>query len=120
MPGEPDPAQAQRTWVILTEAAEGGWSINGTGLRRLQFTALPRRPRGASCRHIITTISVPPSPTAPAPDMDQHLRAWPWPRHIIYSPPPGSPVGHLCPRLTAAAGNCRGAGQYGAGWVPNT
>ena len=41
------------------------------------FTALPRRPRGASCRHIITTISVPPSPTAPAPDMDQHLRAWP-------------------------------------------
>jgi hypothetical protein len=34
MPGEPDPAQAQRTWVILTEAGEGGWSINGTGLRR--------------------------------------------------------------------------------------
>ena len=32
-----DPTQAQRTWVLLTEAAEGGWGINGTAYGRGEF-----------------------------------------------------------------------------------
>ena len=35
-----DPSQAQRTWVLLTEAAEGGWGIAGTAFGREEFTAL--------------------------------------------------------------------------------
>jgi phenylpyruvate tautomerase PptA (4-oxalocrotonate tautomerase family) len=35
-----DPSQAQRTWVLLTEAAEGGWGIAGTAFGRAQFSAL--------------------------------------------------------------------------------
>jgi len=38
-----DPAQKQRTWVLLTEAAEGGWGINGTAYGREEFAALARR-----------------------------------------------------------------------------
>jgi phenylpyruvate tautomerase PptA (4-oxalocrotonate tautomerase family) len=30
-------------WVILTEAAEGGWGINGTAFGVAEFTALARR-----------------------------------------------------------------------------
>ncbi len=41
-----DPAQAQRTWVILTEAAEGGWGINGTAFGAEEFTALARQAAG--------------------------------------------------------------------------
>ena len=35
-----DPSQAQRTWVLLTEAAEGGWGIAGTAYGREEFSAL--------------------------------------------------------------------------------
>jgi len=35
-----DPSQAKRTWVLLTEAAEGGWGIAGTAFGRDEFTAL--------------------------------------------------------------------------------
>jgi len=35
-----DPSQAQRTWVLLTEAAEGGWGIAGTAFGRDEFAAL--------------------------------------------------------------------------------
>jgi phenylpyruvate tautomerase PptA (4-oxalocrotonate tautomerase family) len=37
-----DPSQAGRTWVLLTEAAEGGWGIAGTALGREEFAALLR------------------------------------------------------------------------------
>jgi len=35
-----DPTQAGRTWVLLTEAAEGGWGIGGTAFGRAEFAAL--------------------------------------------------------------------------------
>jgi phenylpyruvate tautomerase PptA (4-oxalocrotonate tautomerase family) len=35
-----DPSQASRTWVLLTEAAEGGWGISGAALGREEFAAL--------------------------------------------------------------------------------
>jgi phenylpyruvate tautomerase PptA (4-oxalocrotonate tautomerase family) len=35
-----DPTQAARTWVLLTEAAEGGWGIAGTAFGREEFAAL--------------------------------------------------------------------------------
>jgi phenylpyruvate tautomerase PptA (4-oxalocrotonate tautomerase family) len=35
-----DPTLAKRTWVLLTEAAEGGWGIAGTAFGREEFTAL--------------------------------------------------------------------------------
>jgi phenylpyruvate tautomerase PptA (4-oxalocrotonate tautomerase family) len=35
-----DPSQASRTWVLLTEAAEGGWGIAGTAFGRAEFAAL--------------------------------------------------------------------------------
>jgi phenylpyruvate tautomerase PptA (4-oxalocrotonate tautomerase family) len=35
-----DPSQASRTWVLLTEAAEGGWEIAGTAFTREEFAAL--------------------------------------------------------------------------------
>jgi phenylpyruvate tautomerase PptA (4-oxalocrotonate tautomerase family) len=35
-----DPTLAQRTWVLLTEAAEGGWGIAGTAYGREEFIAL--------------------------------------------------------------------------------
>ena len=38
-----DPSQAQRTWVLLTEAAEGGWGIGGTAFGREEFAALAAR-----------------------------------------------------------------------------
>lgn len=34
-----DPTQAERTWVLLTEAAEGGWGIAGTAFGRKEFAA---------------------------------------------------------------------------------
>ena len=40
-----DPTQAQRTWVLLTEAAEGGWGIAGTAFGREEFAALAARAR---------------------------------------------------------------------------
>ena len=35
-----DPSQTKRTWVLLTEAAEGGWGIAGTAFGRDEFAAL--------------------------------------------------------------------------------
>ncbi len=35
-----DPSQEGRTWVLLTEAAEGGWGIAGTAFGREEFAAL--------------------------------------------------------------------------------
>jgi phenylpyruvate tautomerase PptA (4-oxalocrotonate tautomerase family) len=35
-----DPGQAVRTWVLLTEAAEGGWGIAGTAFGKEEFAAL--------------------------------------------------------------------------------
>ncbi len=35
-----DPSQAGRTWVLLTEAAEGGWGIAGTAFGQAEFAAL--------------------------------------------------------------------------------
>ena len=35
-----DPTLGQRTWVLLTEAAEGGWGLAGTAFGREEFAAL--------------------------------------------------------------------------------
>ena len=35
-----DSTQSNRTWVLLTEAAEGGWGIAGTAFGREEFAAL--------------------------------------------------------------------------------
>ena len=35
-----DPTQAGRTWVFLTEAAEGGWGISGIAFGQEEFAAL--------------------------------------------------------------------------------
>jgi phenylpyruvate tautomerase PptA (4-oxalocrotonate tautomerase family) len=37
-----DPTQATRTWVLLTEAAEGGWGIAGIAFGREEFAALAK------------------------------------------------------------------------------
>lgn len=41
-----DPSQAARTWVILTEAAEGGWGIAGTAFGKAEFAALAAKAAG--------------------------------------------------------------------------
>jgi phenylpyruvate tautomerase PptA (4-oxalocrotonate tautomerase family) len=38
-----DPGLAARTWVILAEAAEGGWGLGGTAFGVEEFTALARK-----------------------------------------------------------------------------
>jgi phenylpyruvate tautomerase PptA (4-oxalocrotonate tautomerase family) len=38
-----DPSQAARTWVLLSEAAEGGWGIAGTAFGQAEFAALAKR-----------------------------------------------------------------------------
>ena len=43
-----DPTQAARTWVLLTEAAEGGWGMFGTAFGREEFAALAAKARGGS------------------------------------------------------------------------
>jgi phenylpyruvate tautomerase PptA (4-oxalocrotonate tautomerase family) len=40
-----DPTQGARTWVLLTEAAEGGWGIAGTAFGREEFIALLAKPK---------------------------------------------------------------------------
>jgi phenylpyruvate tautomerase PptA (4-oxalocrotonate tautomerase family) len=42
-----DPTQAERTWVLLTEAAEGGWGIAGTAFGREEFAALAAKAAAA-------------------------------------------------------------------------
>ena len=38
-----DPSQVARTWVLLIEAAEGGWGIAGTAFGKEEFAALAAR-----------------------------------------------------------------------------
>ncbi len=45
-----DPTQASRTWVILTEAAEGGWGISGTAFGRQEFAALAAKAAAARAK----------------------------------------------------------------------
>ena len=40
-----DPGQRARTWVLLTEAAEGGWGMLGTAFGREEFAALAAKAR---------------------------------------------------------------------------
>src|SRR6202521_4007860 len=42
-----DPTQAGRTWVLLTEAAEGGWGLSGTAFGRQEFAALAAKAAAA-------------------------------------------------------------------------
>ncbi|TGK04006.1 hypothetical protein EHO59_10830 [Leptospira semungkisensis] len=42
-----DPSQAGRTWVILTEAAEGGWGLFGTAFGKEEFIALAAKAKAA-------------------------------------------------------------------------
>jgi phenylpyruvate tautomerase PptA (4-oxalocrotonate tautomerase family) len=42
-----DPTQTTRTWVILTEAAEGGWGLWGTAFGREEFGALAAKAAAA-------------------------------------------------------------------------
>jgi phenylpyruvate tautomerase PptA (4-oxalocrotonate tautomerase family) len=41
-----DAGQAARTWVLLTEAAEGGWGLYGTAFGREEFAALAAKAKG--------------------------------------------------------------------------
>ena len=45
-----DPTQSSRTWVILTEAAEGGWGLSGTAFGREEFAALAARAAAARAK----------------------------------------------------------------------
>lgn len=45
-----DPSQASRTWVILTEAAEGGWGLSGTAFGREEFAALAAKAAAARAK----------------------------------------------------------------------
>ena len=42
-----DPTQAGRTWVLLTEAAEGGWGLAGTAFGRQEFADLAAKAAAA-------------------------------------------------------------------------
>ncbi len=39
--------QAARTWVLITEAAEGGWGLYGTAFGREEFSELAAKAKGA-------------------------------------------------------------------------
>ncbi|MBJ6362443.1 4-oxalocrotonate tautomerase family protein [Paenibacillus sp. GCM10012307] len=43
-----DESLAKRTWVILTEAAEGGWGISGTAFGQEEFGALAAQAAAAA------------------------------------------------------------------------
>ncbi len=43
-----DASQAGRTWVLLTEAAEGGWGLAGTAFGKEEFAALAAKAKAAS------------------------------------------------------------------------
>ncbi len=45
-----DPTQVGRTWVILTEAAEGGWGLSGTAFGREEFAALAAKAAAARAK----------------------------------------------------------------------
>jgi phenylpyruvate tautomerase PptA (4-oxalocrotonate tautomerase family) len=38
-----DSSESKRTWVLLTEGAEGGWGIAGTAYGKEEFAALARK-----------------------------------------------------------------------------
>ena len=42
-----DPSQKDRTWVLLQEAAEGGWGLAGTAFGKEEFTDLAKRAAAA-------------------------------------------------------------------------
>jgi phenylpyruvate tautomerase PptA (4-oxalocrotonate tautomerase family) len=42
-----DSTQASRTWVLLTEATEGGWGLSGTAFGREEFAALAAKAAAA-------------------------------------------------------------------------
>ncbi|HZY70800.1 MAG TPA: tautomerase family protein [Thermoplasmata archaeon] len=42
-----DPSLASHVWVLLSEAAEGGWGISGVAYGREEFTALAARAAAA-------------------------------------------------------------------------
>ncbi len=42
-----DASQAGRTWVLLTEAAEGGWGLSGTAFGKEEFAALAVKAKAA-------------------------------------------------------------------------
>ena len=48
-----DPTLATRTWVLLTEAAEGGWGIAGTAYGKQEFAELAAK--AAAARKIPAT-----------------------------------------------------------------
>ena len=43
-----DPEQKKRTWVLLSEATEGGWGISGTAFGKEEFGALAARVKSSS------------------------------------------------------------------------
>ncbi len=43
-----DPTQAGRTWVVLREAAEGGWGVAGQALGQEEFAAFARAAAAAA------------------------------------------------------------------------
>jgi phenylpyruvate tautomerase PptA (4-oxalocrotonate tautomerase family) len=43
-----DPTQSARTWVLLTEAAEGGWGLAGTAFGKEEFAAAAKAAAKAS------------------------------------------------------------------------
>jgi len=42
-----DPSQASRTWILLTEAAEGGWGMLGTAFGKEEFASLAAKAKAA-------------------------------------------------------------------------
>jgi len=42
-----DPTQSGRTWVLLTEAADGGWGLSGTAFGHEEFAALAAKAAAA-------------------------------------------------------------------------
>ena len=46
-----DPSQSERTWVLLTEAAEGGWGISGTAFGKDEFLALAAKAAAAKAKN---------------------------------------------------------------------
>jgi phenylpyruvate tautomerase PptA (4-oxalocrotonate tautomerase family) len=42
-----DPTLAKRTWVLLTEATEGGWGLAGTAFGKEEFAALAAKAAAA-------------------------------------------------------------------------
>jgi phenylpyruvate tautomerase PptA (4-oxalocrotonate tautomerase family) len=43
-----DAGQVARTWVVLTEAAEGGWGLFGTAFGQEEFAALAAKAKAAA------------------------------------------------------------------------